>query len=59
MKLTIKNLSHILIKGAMVCVLAMQVGNAQAKQVAGPAEQNQITAIDIALEPDATMVQHA
>jgi len=59
MKLTIKNLSHILIKGTMVCVLAMQVGNAQAQKAAHPAEQNQITAIDVALEPDSTMIQQA
>jgi len=59
MKPAMKNLRHILIKGAMVCALAMQGGNAQAQQVSRTTEQNPITAIDIALEPDATMIQRA
>jgi hypothetical protein len=59
MKLTRKNLGHMLIMGATVCVLAMQVGNAQAKQAASSAEQSRITAVDIALEPDSTMIQRA
>ncbi|HYW86684.1 MAG TPA: hypothetical protein VFB50_02875 [Chloroflexota bacterium] len=59
MKPTMENLRHLLIKGAMVCALAMQGGNALAQEASRPAEQNAITAIDIALEPDATMIQHA
>jgi 2'-5' RNA ligase len=59
MKPTMKNLRHLLIKGAMVCALAMQGGNALAQEASRPAEHNAITAIDIALEPDATMIQHA
>jgi len=59
MKPTMENLRHLLSKGAMVCALAMQGGNALAQEASRPAEQNAITAIDIALEPDATMIQHA
>jgi len=59
MKPTMENLRHLLIKGAMVCALAMRGGNALAQEASRPAEQNAITAIDIALEPDATMIQHA
>jgi 2'-5' RNA ligase len=59
MKPTMKNLRHLLIKGAMVCALAMQGGKALAQEASRPAEHNAITAIDIALEPDATMIQHA
>ena len=59
MKPTMKNLRHLLSKGVMVCALAMQGGNALAQEASRPAAQNAITAIDIALEPDATMIQHA
>jgi hypothetical protein len=59
MRPTMKNLRHLLITGAMAWALAMQGGNALAQQASGPAQQNAITAIDIALEPDATMIQHA
>ena len=59
MKPTMKNLRHLLIKGAMVCALAMQGGKALAQEASRPAAQNAITAIDIALELDATMIQHA
>jgi hypothetical protein len=54
-----KNLSQLLLKGAMVCALAMQVADAQAQPASPPADQAAITAIDILLEPDATMVLHA
>lgn len=54
-----KNLRQILIMGAMVCALTMQVENAQPQQMSPTAGQNPVTAIDIALEPDATMIQHA
>ena len=59
MKPNMIDLRHLLITGAMAWALAMQGGNALAQQVSRPAEQNAITAIDIALEPDATMIQHA
>ena len=55
MKLTTKNLTHFLLKGVMACAAALAGGNA----LAADAKPNAITAIDILLEPDATMIQHA
>jgi len=55
MKLTTKNLTHFLLIGAMACAAALAGGNA----FAADAKPNPITAIDILLEPDATMIQHA
>jgi len=55
MKLNTKNLTHFLLIGAMACAVALAGGNA----LAGDAKPNPITAIDILLEPDATMIQHA
>src|SRR5438046_6916607 len=49
------NVKNILLNGAMACVVAMAGGNA----LAAEAKPNPITAIDILLEPDATMIQHA
>jgi len=46
-------------KAVLVGAIAMQGGNALAEDAPRPAEQNAVTAIDIALEPDATMIQHA
>ena len=47
-------------KGVMVCALAL-LGRSVHAQVAGApaADQASVTAIDILLEPDATMLQHA
>jgi hypothetical protein len=58
MKLTTKTLSLLLMNGAIVC-LAIQGANAQSQPASPPAEKNSVTAIDILLEPDATMIQHA
>lgn len=55
MKRSIENLTHFLLGGALVCAVALAGGNA----FAADAEPNAITAIDILLEPDATMIQHA
>jgi len=55
MKLNTKNLTHFLLIGAMACAVALTGGNA----LAADAKPNPITAIDILLEPDATMIQHA
>jgi hypothetical protein len=49
-----KNLRHLPLKGAMLCVLAMLGSTVHAQPASPP-----VTAIDIALEPDATMIQHA
>jgi hypothetical protein len=55
MRPTTKNLTHFLLTGALACAVALAGGNA----LAADAEPNAITAIDILLEPDATMIQHA
>jgi len=55
MKLNTKNLTHFLLIGAMPCAVALTGGNA----LAADAKPNPITAIDILLEPDATMIEHA
>jgi hypothetical protein len=54
-----KNLTNLLIKGAMAYALVMQGANAEAQQVALTTQQNPVIAIDILLEPDATMLKHA
>jgi len=54
-----KNLRRILVGGAMLCALAMQWGNVLGQQASPAAEENSVTAVDILLEPDATMIQHA
>jgi hypothetical protein len=48
-------LTHFLLRGALACAVALAGGNA----LAAAAKSNEITAIDILLEPDATMIQHA
>jgi hypothetical protein len=57
MKLSKNTLVCLFICGAMVCAMALQAGTARAQQ-APAAGQNQVTAIDILLEPDATMLKH-
>ena len=56
MKPTTKKLTTLLMMGALACALALPGGNALAQ---APAKQEAITAIDILLLPDATMLQHA
>src|SRR5882724_10566787 len=62
MKTNIKNLLR---NGTMACavaLLALGTGRATAqttKPAAAKADPNAVTAIDILLEPDATMLQHA
>src|SRR5213595_1957289 len=55
MKLNTKNLTHFLLIGVVACAVALAGGTA----LAADAKPNPITAIDILLEPDATMIQHA
>ena len=55
MNLITKKLTHFLLKGAMACTVALAGGNA----LAADAKPTAVTAIDILLEPDATMIQHA
>jgi len=56
MKPTTKKLTTLLMMGALACALALPGGNALAQT---PAKPEAITAIDILLLPDATMLQHA
>jgi hypothetical protein len=50
-----KRLKHFM----LICAWAMLGANAQAQTASPPADQTAITAIDILLEPDATMLRHA
>jgi hypothetical protein len=58
MRLAEKALMRPFLLGAIVAATTMQSGNAPAQQ-AGAAGQNDVTAIDILLDPDTTMIQHA
>src|ERR1700746_4007256 len=58
MKLAEKSFMHLLPFGAMVVAMTMHSGSARAQQTA-PTTQNEVTAIDILLDPDATMIQRA
>jgi hypothetical protein len=58
MNSTMKNLSQLLVKGAFTCALAL-LGGCSTPQPSTPPDGNSgVTAIDILLEPDATMLQH-
>jgi hypothetical protein len=43
----------------VISAIGLGLGLAMAQVPGAAAQQNPVTAIDIALEPDATMVQHA
>jgi hypothetical protein len=58
MKLFGRSLAHRILFGAIMTATTMQSGNAPAQQ-ASDAKQNDVTAIDILLDPDAMMIQHA
>jgi hypothetical protein len=58
MKLSKNTLARMLLCGAMVSAIASESGIAKAQQ-APAAGENKVAAIDILLEPDATMIQHA
>jgi hypothetical protein len=54
-----RSLTNVLIKAAILSILLLPGRSAHAQSVSTPVEQASITAIDILLEPDATMLQHA
>ena len=58
MKLIEKSLPFLLLFGAMMVAITMESGSVRAQQ-ASAAGQNDVTAIDILLDPDATMMSHA
>src|SRR5438874_13530818 len=53
-----KQLSRLLTKGTFACLLAMGAGIAHTQAADSPAKPDAVTAIDILLEPDATMLKH-
>jgi len=55
----VKTMRHIITRAVLVCAIAMLGGDALAEDAARPVGQDAVTAIDIALEPDATMIEHA
>jgi hypothetical protein len=59
MNLSKNALARLLIAGTMLCATAMPAETTRAQQAPAAAEQNKVTAIDILLEPDATMLQHS
>jgi len=58
MKRTTKDLRHVLIKGAMLCSVAMLGRNVHAQPASPAIDQSPVIAIDILLEPDAVMLRH-
>jgi hypothetical protein len=58
MKLTKHLLTRMLLGGMMTCLMALHCGMARAQQ-APSGGQSEVMAIDIRLEPDATMLKHA
>jgi len=50
---------HLLLCGAIACGITMQSSTLQAQQNTTAAADKTVTAIDILLDPDATMIQHA
>jgi hypothetical protein len=58
MKLAEKSLTHLILFGAILTATTMQSENARAQQGSSDT-QNDVTAIDILLDPDATMIEHA
>jgi hypothetical protein len=57
MKFRANALTNAFLCATLACALAMQPATAQ--QAAAATGQNKVTAIDILLEPDATMIRHA
>jgi len=59
MKLNGSGLTQGLVCGALVFAIAMESGTAKGRQAPTAAGQSGVTAIDVLLEPDATMLRHA
>ncbi len=59
MKFSRAAVTRLLICGAIVCAVVLKTGSARAQQAPVAAADNMITAIDILLEPDTTMLRHA
>jgi hypothetical protein len=50
---------YVLLCCPLTLAIAMQIDNAKAQQTSADTGQRSVTAIDILLDPDATMIQHA
>ncbi|HSY34521.1 MAG TPA: hypothetical protein VK814_02100 [Acidobacteriaceae bacterium] len=59
MKLADKTFIRPVVAGTMAVAMAMHSGSAQAQQETAASGQNDVTAIDILLDPDGTMIQRA
>jgi hypothetical protein len=59
MKPIMKHFTNLLMKGMFACILAIATGSAQTQAADSPAKPGAVTAIDIFLEPDATMLGHS
>jgi hypothetical protein len=59
MKFRANTLTRMFLCVTLVCAIAMQPGMAKAQQATASAGQSNVTAIDILLEPDATMIRQA
>jgi hypothetical protein len=59
MMLIEKPFRRLLLFGAMVAAITMLTASARARQATAPDGENDVTAIDILLDPDAAMIQHA
>ena len=59
MKFNESSVSLLLIYGAIVCAMALQAGPANAQTAPAADGDQKVTAIDVLLEPDATMLQHS
>ena len=51
--------ARLLLKGMFACILAMAAGSPQTQAADSPPNPSAVTAIDILLEPDATMLRHS
>src|SRR5215813_2989037 len=59
MKLAEKYFMHLLPLGAILVAMVIHPASAAARHKTAPRGQSDVTAIDILLDPDATMIQHA
>ncbi len=58
-KAFMKPVQQLLLKGTVACLLALAVVSTRTHAADHPAESGAVTAIDILLEPDATMLRHS
>jgi hypothetical protein len=59
MRVSDSALTRVLLCGALLYAIALNTGTARAQQTPPSAGQSGVTAIDILLEPDGTMLNHA